>query len=253
MSMKEEFTAIDMATAAADGFRDGQRAAQPAPVVPEGYALVPVQMTDDMRDAGNIHVLNRGTLARIWADVLAAAPAQGQQVECQECERLRRSLDQAYANYNQVSFASTERGKERDRLGRELYERNNENYALRVQLSALKAQQVGQEPVGYTTAGMLAIAKELPLTGRIGARCKADERWNVPLYTTPQPALAQDVAGLVEAAKKADDALSALVRNDQPLETLTRKYGSDWSAAIDKVRTELVIRIADHDKQSGEG
>lgn len=31
MSMKEEFTAIDMATAAADGFRDGQRAAQSAP------------------------------------------------------------------------------------------------------------------------------------------------------------------------------------------------------------------------------
>ena len=29
--MKEEFTAIDMATAAADGFRDGQRAAQSAP------------------------------------------------------------------------------------------------------------------------------------------------------------------------------------------------------------------------------
>ena len=31
MSMKEEYTAHDMATAAADGFRDGQRAAQSAP------------------------------------------------------------------------------------------------------------------------------------------------------------------------------------------------------------------------------
>ena len=31
MTMKEEYTAIDMATAAADGFRDGQRAAQSAP------------------------------------------------------------------------------------------------------------------------------------------------------------------------------------------------------------------------------
>jgi len=31
MSIKEEYTAIDMATAAADGFRDGQRAAQSAP------------------------------------------------------------------------------------------------------------------------------------------------------------------------------------------------------------------------------
>ena len=76
--------------------------------------------------------------------------------------------------------------------------------------------------------------------------------WDYSLLSA-QPAPAQDVAGLVEAAKKADDALSALVRNDQPLETLTRKYGSDWSAAIDKVRTELVIRIAAHDKQSGVG
>lgn len=32
MSIKEEYTTIDMATAAADGFRDGQRAAQSAPV-----------------------------------------------------------------------------------------------------------------------------------------------------------------------------------------------------------------------------
>ena len=31
MTMKEEFSSIDMATAAADGFRDGQRAAQSAP------------------------------------------------------------------------------------------------------------------------------------------------------------------------------------------------------------------------------
>ena len=53
-----------------------------------------------------------------------------------ENERLRRSLEQAYANYNQVSFASTERGKECERLGRELYERNNENYALRADLAA---------------------------------------------------------------------------------------------------------------------
>ena len=37
--MKEEFTAHDMATAAADGFRAGQRAAQSAGV-PDGYALV---------------------------------------------------------------------------------------------------------------------------------------------------------------------------------------------------------------------
>ena len=38
MTMKEEYTAIDMATAAADGFRAGQRAAQSAGV-PDGERL----------------------------------------------------------------------------------------------------------------------------------------------------------------------------------------------------------------------
>ena len=40
MSIKEEYTAIDMATAAAEGFRDGQRAAQSAPAG-EREALMP--------------------------------------------------------------------------------------------------------------------------------------------------------------------------------------------------------------------
>ena len=42
------------------------------------------------------------------------------------------------------------------------------------------------KPVAYTTAGMLAIAKDLPMTGRIGAKCAKDERWNVPLYAIPE-------------------------------------------------------------------
>ena len=65
----------------------------------------------------------------------------------------------------------------------------DENRNLQAELAKLRA---GQEPVAYTTAGMLAIAKELPLTGRIGARCKADDRWNVPLYTAPQPSAVPD-------------------------------------------------------------
>lgn len=32
------------------------------------------------------------------------------------------------------------------------------------------------KPVAYTTAGILAIAKDLPTTGRIGAKCAKDER-----------------------------------------------------------------------------
>ena len=43
------------------------------------------------------------------------------------------------------------------------------------------AQQQGK-PVAYTTAGMLEIAKRLPLTGRIGAKATKDERWNIPLF-----------------------------------------------------------------------
>lgn len=45
------------------------------------------------------------------------------------------------------------------------------------------------EPVAYTTIGMLEIAKRIPLTGRIGAKVKKDDRWNVPLYTSPQTML----------------------------------------------------------------
>ncbi|MBZ9665786.1 hypothetical protein H3221_013595 [Pseudomonas sp. LMG 31766] len=42
--------------------------------VPDGYALVPVEPTDEMRDAGNVYTLNRSTLFRSWHAMLAAAP-----------------------------------------------------------------------------------------------------------------------------------------------------------------------------------
>lgn len=42
-----------------------------------------------------------------------------------------------------------------------------------------------QEPVAFTTPGMLEVAKQLPQTGRVGARCKRDRRWCVPLYAAP--------------------------------------------------------------------
>ena len=40
--------------------------------IPEGYTLVPNQMTDAMIDSGNVYTLNKETLLRIWQDVLAA-------------------------------------------------------------------------------------------------------------------------------------------------------------------------------------
>ena len=50
------------------------------------------------------------------------------------------------------------------------------------------------ETVAYTTAGMLEIAKRLPLTGRIGAKATKDERWNIPLFLgqAEQPAPVAD-------------------------------------------------------------
>lgn len=190
------------------------------------------------------------------------APAQGQQVECQECERLARQVkhwkDLAVAN-RKVADEDLAEIAASDQALRESRANDLTTMAtladVRAELSALKAQQVGQEPVlwarqcdldesdpalfvsrerveesgytvpfyphptnsvegepvGYTTTGMLAIAKELPLTGRIGARCKADERWNVPLYTAPQPAPAQDVAGSVEALSACRSELHAMI------------------------------------------
>ena len=69
------------------------------------------------------------------------------------------------------------------------------------------------EVVGYTTAGMLRIAKELPLTGRIGAKCKQDGRWNVPLMTVAQHSR-------IVAAKDAE--IARLNRNAIPVELLKR-------------------------------
>lgn len=46
----------------------------PGPAAPEGWQLVPVQLTDDMRDAGNVYTLNRSSLIILWRAMLAAAP-----------------------------------------------------------------------------------------------------------------------------------------------------------------------------------
>lgn len=84
-------------------------------------------------------------------------------------------------------------------------------------------------PIGYTTPGMLRIAKELPLTGRIGAKCKPDDRYNVPLYTTPpQPAEAGE---LVEAVKSYLGAVSDKSTNRDVISQRRR----EMSAALAKL------------------
>lgn len=263
------------------------RSAQPAPVVPEGSIYVECRQCDKCQHVG-INDAAHGLAARhdcdwsgnepeddkcpgcksencmaaacpecgaryalIASEDVAAAPAQGQQVEWRTTAVM---LEQANAGLAQL------------------------NGKLRAELAALKAQQVGQkpvlwarqcdldesdpalfvsrekveesgytvpfyphptnsvegEPVAYTTSGMLAIAKELPLTGRIGARCKADERWNVPLYTAPQPAPAQDVAGWIPVTERLPevetDVLVRGVRRNEVMHRVAGLFNGEWSS-----------------------
>lgn len=43
-----------------------------------GYVLMPMVMTDEIRDAGNVHVKNRGTLAVAYREMLTAQKAKGE-------------------------------------------------------------------------------------------------------------------------------------------------------------------------------
>ena len=83
MSMKEEYTAIDMSTAAADGFRDGQRAAQSAPAgereaaVEAAYAAVVEGGWSSVKEMG-VEMFQAGaawqrTQAAVVPDVYAMA------------------------------------------------------------------------------------------------------------------------------------------------------------------------------------
>jgi hypothetical protein len=49
--------------------------------VPDGYVLVPVEPTDEMRDAGNEVILDRGKLFRAWKAMLSAAPQTAAQTQ----------------------------------------------------------------------------------------------------------------------------------------------------------------------------
>lgn len=72
-------------------------------------------------------------------------------------------------------------------------------YKLEAPTLAAPTEQHQDEPVAYTTAGMLEIAKRLPLTGRVGAKAAKDSRWSVPLYTQPpQIEIARHSRRLVE-------------------------------------------------------
>ena len=114
----------------------------------------------------------------------------GQKVECRECERKQREIDLLWSD----------RRKDADLIHqlrtalayfqptvRQLAETSAE---LRAELSALKARQVEQEPAGevhlWTGGGISLLHVELAQPLPPGTK----------LYTAPQPAQAQDAAGL---------------------------------------------------------
>ena len=83
-------TAVDMATAAAQGFRDGQAAVEPAPAqdeqqpvaVPDGWKLVPAEPSAEMLRAAQDALANEGLSVSEWMVHLtyrAAIGAQGGQ------------------------------------------------------------------------------------------------------------------------------------------------------------------------------
>lgn len=83
-------------------------------------------------------------------EILAAAPAQGQQVECQECERLRMQLVACgvVALSNTPESGAKARDMHPDYMStscQDVMRAVDSEMALRAELSALKAQQAGQE------------------------------------------------------------------------------------------------------------
>ena len=215
------------------------RAAQPAPVVQEEYVLVPVEPTEAMwgglardlmmwLDFGNptvealrkhLSMLGRewpawmdgesgmkgsgvpskGTRATlIYKAMLAAASAQGQQVEWRTTAVM---LEQANAGLAQL------------------------NGKLRTELSALKAQQ---EPVAWrvTGAGGLTVTPEYPKWAEDDSRLLIES-----LYTAPQPAPAQDVAGLASSDPVAKAEFETRLRKEFE-SRWPKPKGVTWGAGI---------------------
>ena len=143
------YSAIDMTTAAAQGFRDG--------VVSVANSAIPNNQ-----------------------DASAAQPAQGQQVEpdvrCEGC---------GYMTYHREHMGCVKAARE---------------------LAALKAQQVGQEPVAWLNPWRAdQVTTDYDAYGEHG----------IPLYTAPQPAPAQPAAhdkGEVQRLREALDHIGGLSR-----------------------------------------
>ena len=147
----------------------------------------------------------------------AAAPAQGQQVEWRTTAVM---LEQANAGLAQL------------------------NGKLRAELSALKAQQVGQEPQRCQCCGYLVTESEHRGCLRAAA---------------PQPAPSQDVAGVLEPGKIVVSAeplrrvLNALVNAPHRIRELQVTREPVELFANNPINILIAEFEAAHDKQSGVG
>ena len=176
------------------------RAAQPAPVVPEGWRVF-LSTSAGLRDGDRWEVYgpNGGGIVsthdvKDWAvrgllDALADAPAQGQQVEWRTTAVM---LEQANAGLAQL------------------------NGKLRAELSALKAQQVGQEPQRCQCCGYLVTESEHRGCLRAAA---------------PQPAPSQDVAGLASSDPVAKAEFETRLRKEFE-SRWPKPKGVTWGAGI---------------------
>lgn len=79
-----------------------------------------------------------------------------------------------------------------------------------------------------------------------------DQLQRIRLLESRSGAAAQDVAALVEAARKADDILASLTASNKPADRLERDLGKDWMASIYKVRREITTAIAVHQSEGVE-
>ena len=190
------------------------RAAQPAPVVPEGYVLVPIKPTIEMVEAGyeeGIGKPDRSGHARVieqYDAMLAAAPAQGQQVEWRTTAVM---LEQANAGLAQL------------------------NGKLRAELSALKAQQVGQEPavpecVERIRTLLPRFEAGVNWTGEDAAEL-AEAAYDAAELLTTKPAPSQDVAGLASSDPVAKAEFETRLRKEFE-SRWPKPKGVTWGAGI---------------------
>lgn len=196
----------------------------------------------------------------------AAAPAQGQQVDHSE-----QSL--GMAQHARDSAELRRLCAERDEAKRQVaaLRQHKTDYmeaaegtrkALESELAALKAQQVGQEPFGYLAddGGAMVAFFRAEEKDQFDAFCAEAEPLNkVALYTAPQPAPAQDVAGWIPVTERLPEVAQEVIVSTEfegVCAGVLDSYG-DWFAPCSEYKLTRVTHwmplpaAPAHDKQSG--